>query len=404
MSLYTQFDHYNLPIGADHSPFGFLEAVRDESIDNDRPIGWSECHGGFWVVAGFPEAQAILRDNVTFSNRVVLWPQFKLPGSGKLMLGEYDPPEHTKYRRVVQPQFSPAKAIAMVDQFWSDIDSLIDDFIEVGRADLSEALTSEIGGRLTAMLCGLPAEQGATFRSWVEAFAQTKFGTTPETQATLDEWGAAFEDLLSERRAAPGDDVMSVIVNASIDGRPMTDEESRDYFTIMLLGSIENFHLFFSTILWRLGWDVELRRRLIAKPELIRTAVEEFIRYYSSGGVSRYVATEATIGGVTMLPGQIVTMLNNLIHRDPRGFDHPDTFIADRTPNRHIGMGIGIHRCLGAHLVPVITRVLIEAVLRRMPEYELDRSRPPVWHSAQISGFESVTVVFPAGRRNAGTA
>jgi cytochrome P450 len=99
-----------------------------------------------------------------------------------------------------------------------------------------------------------------------------------------------------------------------------------------------------------------------------------------------------------MLPGQIVTTLMNLVHRDPRGFDNPDVFIPDRTPNRHIGMGLGIHRCLGA-LVPVVTRVIIEEVLRRMPDYELDQSREPVWRCAQISGFESVPVAFsPAGR------
>jgi hypothetical protein len=287
MSLYTKFDHFNLPIGADHTPFEFLESVRDEAIDNDRPIGWSECHSGFWVVAGFPETQAILRDSESFSNRVVLWPQFKLPGAGKLMLGEYDPPEHTKYRRVVQPPLSPGKAAELVDHFRSDIKSLIDEFIEDGHTDLSEALTSQIGGRLTAMLCGLPPEQRAVYRSWVEAFTQTKFGIAPEAQATLREWRAAFEDMLRARRADPGQDVMSVIVHSLIDGRPMTDEESLDYFTILLLGSIENFHLFFSTILWRLGWDLELRRRLIGKPELVPSAVEEFVRDYASGGMSR---------------------------------------------------------------------------------------------------------------------
>jgi cytochrome P450 len=399
MSLYTEFDHWSLPIGADYTPFGFLESLRDESVRESRPIGWSQKLGGFWVVAGYPEAEQIFRDPKTFSNRVVSLPQYKLPSGRKVMLGEYDPPEHTQYRRLIQPPFSPGRAAALTDHLRADATLLIDKFIGAGRVNVTEELAGQIGGRLVAMLCGLPPEDGTVYRSWVKALVQTKLGLTPEASANLKNWNQNFDRLLEERRANPGDDVMSMIVHATIDGRPLEDDEIRDYFTIILLGTIDNFQFFLSTVVWRMGWDVELRRRLITRPDLIPTAVDEFLRYYSSGGESRYVAETIEIGGVTMRPGQILTMQNNLINRDSRQFPYPDVFIPDRAPNKHLGLGFGIHRCLGVHLASVVTKVFIETVLDRIPEYELDPATPPVWHCGQISGFESVTILFPPGKK-----
>jgi cytochrome P450 len=127
-----EFDHLRLPIGADHTPFEFLEALRDEAVGESRPIGWSESHGGYWVVAGYTEAEQIFRDPKTFSNRVVSWPQYKMLGGRKVMLGEYDPPEHTQYRRLIQAQFSPKRADALAASVRSDIALLIDEFIGVG--------------------------------------------------------------------------------------------------------------------------------------------------------------------------------------------------------------------------------------------------------------------------------
>jgi cytochrome P450 len=400
VSLFTEFDHLRLPIGADHTPFEFLEALRDEAIRESRPIGWSESHDGYWVVAGYAEAEQIFRDPKTFSNRVVSWPQYKLPSGRKVMLGEYDPPEHTQYRRLIQAPFSPGRADALAPAVRSDVTLLIDEFIGVGRAEVAEELAGRIGGRLVAMLCGLPPGNGAQYRSWVRALVQTKTGLDVEARAALQDWNDYFDQLLEERRAHPGDDVMSLIVHSTIDGRALDDEEVRDYFTILLLGTIDNFQFFLSTVVWRLGWDTELRRRLLKHPALVPKAADEFLRYYSSGGQSRYVATETEIGGVTLRPGQIVTMLNNLLNRDPRQFDYPDAFIADRTPNRHLGLGLGIHRCLGVHLASVVTNVFIETMLGRIPEFELDRTAPPVWHCGQISGFEAVTIVFPPAKRS----
>jgi cytochrome P450 len=207
-----EFDHLRLPIGADHTPFEFLEALRDEAVGESRPIGWSESHGGYWVVAGYTEAEQIFRDPKTFSNRVVSWPQYKMLGGRKVMLGEYDPPEHTQYRRLIQAQFSPKRADALAASVRSDIALLIDEFIGVGRADVAEELAGRIGGRLVALLCGLPPENGTIYRSWTKALGQTKTGLDVAARAAPDDWSNYFDQLLEERCTHPGSDIMSLIV------------------------------------------------------------------------------------------------------------------------------------------------------------------------------------------------
>lgn len=136
---------------------------------------------------------------------------------------------------------------------------------------------------------------------------------------------------------------------------------------------------------------------MIRHPELLGTAVDEFMRYYSPAGSARYVERDVTVGGVDLTAGQTVMGLYHLIHRDPRQFANPDVFIPDRSPNRHLGLGAGIHRCLGAHLVRVEAMVVVAEVLKRLPEFELDGARPPVWLAGQAGGLTSVPVTFHPG-------
>jgi Cytochrome P450 len=341
MSLCTMFDHLHLPIGADHTPFEVLESLRDEGVRESRPIGWSEKLGGYWSLRGTSKRSGSFETPKRS-------PTGSCPGPSTSCLAAERSCSASTTRRSTRstgasfkPPFSPGRAVALTDHLRADVMLLIDEFIGAGRVNVAEAFTGQIGGRLVAMLCGLPPENGAVYRSWVKALVQTKVGMTPEASDAFEDWNQNFDQLLKERRAQPGDDVISMIAHAAMDGRPLDDDEVRDYFTIILLGTIDNSQLFLSTVIWRMGWDVELRRRLIARPELVPAAVDEFLRHYSSSGESRYVTKTVEIGGVIMEPGQILTMLNNLTNRDPRQFPYPDVFIPDRAPTQTPRPGIG---------------------------------------------------------------
>jgi cytochrome P450 len=152
-----------------------------------------------------------------------------------------------------------------------------------------------------------------------------------------------------------------------------------------------------STALWRLAWDVELRRRIIDKPDMMNSAVDEFLRYYTPAGVGRVVLEDTEVAGVKMRKDEIAFLMLPTANRDPRQFPYPDVLIPDRSPNRHLSLGTGIHRCIGTHLLRVEGRVVLTEFLRRIPEYELDRTQKSVWATGQVTGMIEVPIVFPSG-------
>jgi cytochrome P450 len=394
-SLYTVFDHWRLPLGADQTPNEFSEALRDEAIDTRRPIGWSEAHGGFWVAVGYAESREILLDQRRFSARGVTFPAYTLPDAQPFLIAGNDEPEHGKYRRLVNDAFSPERVGELEDALRRDANVLIDRFIDGGVADIQLAFSREVPGRLIARILGVPPDHGDLYRTWMRAILPVADSDSRTT--CMAEMEAYFADILTQRRARPGDDLLSVLTQAQIDGQPLSDDLIRDYFVLFLLGAGASTMYFLSNILWRLGWDAELRRQLLRKPQLVAPAIEEFLRLYGTTSGARLVTEAVQVGGVVMEPGQHVLVWVPSANRDPREFPYPDVFVPDRRPNRHLGFGHGIHKCLGLHLARLQSRVGLAEFLRRIPDWELDPKARPAWILGQAYGMSSVPIVFPPG-------
>jgi cytochrome P450 len=128
-------------------------------------------------------------------------------------------------------------------------------------------------------------------------------------------------------------------------------------------------------------------------------AMDEFLRYYPPAYLGRLILEDVEIEGVKMKAGQHVLLHQQTANRDRSLFEDPDTIHLDRSPNRHLGLGLGVHRCLGAHLVRNEGQIVAEAFLKRIPEFELDESKPPSWIPGQVSGMANVHLKFPAGKR-----
>ncbi len=405
MDYFGDYYHYDTPIGPDGTPYAYYESFRDYVVENDLQMGWCEKEGGFWLVVGYEAAKEVYKNTSLFTNRQSTFPVYGTPDGRPLMLAAYDEPAHSKYRKLVSGPFSPRSAANLADQLRATTNDLIDHWIDDGRAELVSGLANEVPARATAIIMGLPAEQGDVYRSWTHAMAQQQH-TDPEGAARkmqeMDDW---FADLLAERRAHPGDDVLSGVIAAEVDGERLTDQEVHDFFVILLLGGIDNTTKLLSNFAWRLAWDRELRRRLIRQPELMPTAVDECLRYYSPAMTVRVVGDEpGSVYGCDVEPGQFVVKMLPIINRDPREFENPDVFIPDRSPNRHLGLGLGIHRCLGAHLLKIEAKIAMEELLRRVPEFELDQARPTSWMLGQVGGIETLPVVFEPGGSGAAAA
>jgi cytochrome P450 len=394
-SLMATADHYRTPLGPDGTPYEYYEALRDEA--EGTPIAWSEAHGGHWVVGGYKAATQIIKNSKAFSNTGVAFPDFPT-GEFRLVMAMYDDPEHKRQRQVVEKSFTPAAVEAFTQTLRQTTNDLIDQRIEEGRADAATWLADEIPARLTAILLGMPLTEGETYRRWV--WAITNVADPAASAAVFDEMVSQAREVIAERKVNPGSDVMSSVVQAEIDGERLSDAELVSFFMVLLLGGIENTARFLSSVFWRLAWDVEFRRRLIAHPEILPSALDELLRYYAPAVAGRLVMTEpVTVEGVTMEPGQTAMLWYPVINRDRSVFPNPDNLVIDRSPNRHLAFGAGIHRCLGLHLVRLETSIALGEFLKRIPQFELDPARRTEWLVGQVSGAVHVPIVFPAGKR-----
>lgn len=397
-SLYPTFDHFNPILGADGTPMAYIEALRDEAADT--PIGWSESYGGYWIINGYDEITEIMDTPTVFSNKAVTFPRYE-SGDAELMLATQDAPKHKKYRSLVAGPFSPGNAQDLDAQLRESVAKLLDDFIADGKADLVPALANEVPARMTAIMLGLPAEDGDLYRKWT--WAMTKlFAEDPEAaQAQIAEMTSYVDSIIAERRARPGGDIFSTVIQAEVDGEKLSDLDLHGFFSVLLLGGLDNTSRFLGTVLWRLGWDHELRRQLRTKPEIIPLAVDELLRYYTPAAIGRLVLKDVEFHGHQFTKEQTVWLNMPVGNRDRKVFEYPDVIIPERTPNRHLGLGRGLHRCLGAHLVRVEARAAIEEFLHRIPEYELDPEGTFEWCTGQVQGMLSVPVLFEPGTSRA---
>lgn len=397
-TLYAGYDHLDPPIGVDGTPWSYFEAFRDAVHAEKQMVGWSEKHGGFWVVTGFPECDQIIKDVDGFSSTGVIFPKYAV--TEPLMLAEQDEPDHMRARRLVNLSFMPRNVTQYGEAMQKAVHELMDGFIEDGKADVGRILADPIPAIVTALIMGLPAEDGPLFDYWTTAITH-QFLVDPEgAKPKIAQMYEYFEKNIARRKVDPGTDVLSMVINAEVDGERLTHRELLGFSTVLLIGGIENSAKLIGTSLWRLGWDVELRRRLIRHPERMQAAVDELLRYYTPAPIGRIVRRETTIGGVTMQPGQQVMLALPIANRDPREFPHPDALIIDRPNNRHLALGTGLHVCLGSHLIRMEARLVLSEFLKRIPEYTIDPDGILKWTTGQVGGMSRVPIRFkPAPRR-----
>ncbi|MGQ0700485.1 MAG: cytochrome P450 [Panacagrimonas sp.] len=395
-SFYANYDHLDTPLGPDGTPFAYYEAFRDAALAADQPVGWSEKHGGFWVVTSFADCERIDRDAENFSNDGIIFPKYAV--TEPLMLAEQDEPEHMRARRLVNLAFMPRGVTGLSEAIHTAVHELMDGFIETGRADVGRILADPVPSILTAVMLGFPPEDGPMFDSWTTALTHEFITDRASALPKIAQMYEYFERNIARRQKEPGTDILSQVINTEIDGERLSQKELLGFSTVLLIGGIENSAKLIGTALWRLGWDVELRRRLVRSPEKMNTAVDEFLRYYTPAPIGRTVKREVTIGGRTMKPGQQVMIMLPVANRDPRTFPHPDVFILDRARNTHLALGTGLHVCLGQHLIRMEARVVLNEFLSRIPEYSIDMSAPRFWTKGQVQGMSRVPIVFEPGK------
>jgi cytochrome P450 len=373
------------------------------------PVVYSPLYGGHWIVTHYAEVQRVLLDPQTFSS----YPNSLVnAGQGALLPLEVDPPDHTAYRNVLQPMFSPARMKAMEAEIHGVVTSLIDGFIRRGECEFVSEFAREVPAHAFAALMGLPLEDAPLFNEWSHtALVGVPGGTEEKSIAArtrvLTELGAYFANVFEERRGQPLDqasDVTSVVINSPFtlggEERMLRDDELQRLFLLVMMGGL---HTTPGSLAWgmmHLSRNPEARQRLIDDPSRIGDAVEEILRMEAAPFPGRRATRDCELGGAQIKQDDMVLLSLCAANRDGRHFPAPDEVSLDRKPNDHMSFGRGRHRCIGSHLARTMLRISFEEIHKRLPDYEL--SAPPTFHSSQTRGVLAMPIRFTPGVKYSG--
>jgi cytochrome P450 len=371
------------PLGASFAPF-------DAATIADPPAAYRRLHArpgvhpagpGSYALAGYDDVRAAARaHDVLVSGRGVTRFPAALP-----MLITLDRPRHGELRRVLAPHFTAKRSTTMEPGMRELAGAAVDRMLAAGRADAVEQLAVPLPVTVIARLLGVAETDLPRFHRWSNTIVGG-FHAGATVAATVRGIRSAGGSLALHRymtgvfarlRREPGDDVISALL-ASQDGGALDDGELFWLSLMLLVAGNETTTNLIGHVLLALASDPDAYARLRAEPELIPSAVEEAMRWGSPiQGLYRSAAEDYVVAETTIPAGTRVLLLFGAANRDPRVFADPDRFVLDREPNDHLGFGMGIHFCLGAHLARAETRVVLETFVQRVARLEL--AGPVVW-------------------------
>jgi cytochrome P450 len=330
---------------------------------------------GFWAVSRYDDVVAVSRDWRTFSSAFGVdidntGGEF---GHGNFL--EEDPPLHDLLRAVVRTEFIPKNLRAAMEPFVREqVEALIADLKTRPAVDFARELAWELPIIVVSRLLGLPEEDRDRLRQWEETFA-LRIPTLDRLPPFALRAGAAlrsyFDCLLAERRAAPRDDLLTMIANADLDGQPI-GRRSLGMVFILFVAAIETTASLVTQSLRLLAAHPDQREWLADHLEVVPQAVEEVLRYEAPvQNIKRTTLSDTEFLGQPIEQGSTVLLLTGSANRDERRFTDPDAFDISREPKRHLAFGEGIHHCIGAPLARLEGQLVIETILAEMPEYRL---------------------------------
>jgi cytochrome P450 len=376
----------------------------------EDPVHWNpgnERFIGFWSVTKYADVIAVSRDTTTFiSGRGISMaadPQNPdTAGGAGIMLIMMDPPRHVRLRRLVNKGFTP-RATALLEPAVREITSgIIDDIAARGECDFVTDVAALLPLAVICQMMGIPREDWQLMFSLTNSGLgsedpeyQTVPGSGPETaRQSRIEMFRYFAKQIAARRQTPGNDLVSILVGAEVDGESLTEEEILFFCQLLILAGNETTRNAISGGLLALFEHPDERARLQNDLSLLPTAIEEILRWTSPvAHMMRYVTRDVELGGKQIREGERVLLWYPSANRDEDVFPDANRFDVGRTPNEHIAFGIGEHFCLGASFARLELRVMFETLLERLPDISL-AGRPERLRSGFIGGIKHMPVRF----------
>lgn len=381
---------------------GFPYEILRDLRDND-PVSHhqhEDYDGGYWVIARHDDVQSVSRNPEIWRNSpapFVEIPPGSPPEPEMDLLINLDGSEHIQMRKLVNRGFTPRRVAALEEKLQARTDSIIANLADRSSADLVHDLALWLPLHVIADMVGVPENDRAQVFGWTE----TTFGFDPNV--TMEDRNQAMTDmflyadaLCRERQENPQDDLLSILLDAEIEGHRLTQFQISSFFMLLQNAGSETTRNLITTGTLALLEHPDQLEKLRSNLDLLPTAIEELLRYVTPVMYfSRQAKTDTEVGGVPIREGERVVLSYPSANRDERAFDDPDDLDVTRSPNDHVAFGAGgPHFCLGASLARIEARVMFEAIITRFEGLEVDGdpAAMPRVHSNLIDGFAELPI------------
>ena len=379
----TDFSHLEPEWSAD--PYPIQDDLRQRC-----PIARTGRFGGGWLPTRYEDVAAIAYDTEHFSSRAIIVSNFRPPRELAPVGGSppisSDPPFHHDARKLLLAAFTRTAVTKQEPATRTFCHSLIDAFKGQDIVDAAAQYAQHIPVRVIAGLLGFPPQDGPQFREFVEDLLE---GINLPAEERIARVSRLFDYLLAQVHDHvdnPREDLTTYLINAELHGRKLDPSHVVGTMALLLIAGIDTTWSAIGASLWHLAKTPQDRMRLVADPQLLPTAMEEFLRAYAPVTMARLVKKDMHWRGADMKTDDWILLSFPAANRDPAQFDRAGQVVIDREINRHAAFGLGIHRCVGSHLARMELRVALEAWLERIPVFSLDDPSAVTWSAGQIRG------------------
>ena len=386
-------------------PHPFLKRLRESDPVNQTPVG-------IWRLTRYADVERLLRDvptGVRMSDGGTLRPSPVTGSPSEFMLSQ-DPPNHTRLRRLVSSAFTPTAVGRMREHVQEIVDRQIDRVLPAGRMDVIADLALPVPSTVICEMMAIPLEDRARFTDWTSDATHllATIFSPPEVIergiVAVEGLRAYFENLIAERRANLGTDLLSELIRAEEAGDRLSNSELIAQSIGLLIAGFETTIGLIGNGVLALLRHPEQLALLRARPELIAGAVEECLRYDGPILLTvRYLREDTEFGGTVIPKESMVWAMMSAAHRDPAAFPDPDRFDITRTGTPNLAFGGGIHYCLGAHLARMEAQAAIGTLVARCDGLELE-SGELEWGRSLFRVLGRLPVRFHARRDGARAA